>query len=123
MSEEVKNLEMRVDQKFKVFNDQLGDLKDDFKEHKKEHGQEHVGINSTLTEANQRIAIMETVIPDLKEATSGLIQAIQGLNKQMVEQAVYTKQNTEFRMKFTWKEILALSLMVIALINAFGGKI
>lgn len=123
MSEELKGMELRMDTKFKQITEQLGDLKGDFKDHVKEHGQEHRCIDSTLNETGQRISVMETIIPDLKDATSGLTKAIDGLNQQMTAQSIYNKQNTDFRLKFTWKEILAFSLGFIALISAFGGKI
>jgi len=123
MSEELKGLEMRMETKFKQLAENVGDLKCDFRDHIKEHGQEHKVIDCAINDNGQRISIMETIIPDLKEATNGLTTAIQDLNKQMTEQAIYNKQNTDFRLKFTWKEIVALSLGVIALINAFGGKL
>lgn len=123
MLEEVKNLEMRMEQKFKVVSDNIGELKDDFKEHKKEHGKEHRGIDETLSETGQRVFLLENIIPDLKDATSGLTKAIDGLNNQMIAQSIYNKQNTDFRLKFTWKEIIALSLGILAFISAFGGKV
>ena len=123
MSEELKGLEMRMDTKFKQLSEQVGDLKGDFRGHIKEHCQEHRDLDCVINDTGKRITIMETIIPDLKEATSGLTTAIQSLNKQITEQSIYNKQNTDFRLKFTWKEIIAMSLGVIALINAFGGKL
>jgi len=123
VSEEMKGLEMRMEQKLKRINDDMADVKDDLKEHVRGHTVEHRAIDCTLVETTQRITFMESIIPELKDAIKSLVEATSKLNDQMITQSIYNRQNTDFRLKFTWKEITALTLALVAIITAFGGKV
>lgn len=102
--------------KIDLVGDEVKDLRTEFRSHMNHHQR----VDKDMKDHGERIVAMESVLPDLKTTLGEVVKSNQMLNNTIIRIDEETKANTTFRMKFTWKEITALTIAVLTIISLIG---
>lgn len=81
------------------------------------HEQNHQRVENDMKNHGERIVAMESIMPDLRTTLGEVVKTTQALNATMIRIDEQTQVNTAFRQKFTWKEITALAVAILAIMS------
>ncbi len=102
--------------KLGIVGDEVKELRGEFKSHMKDHQR----VDLDMKAHGEDIAAMKAIMPDLQTTLKEVVKTTQTLNSTMIRIDEQTQANTQFRYKFTWKEVFVVGVAVVTILQTVG---